>query len=262
MTSLSPESFAGTYGTDIELTKQAFDSLASGKTIVLGVSGKLGAGKDSVAPIMISRLGHRDALHEFFAKPLKDEVDQVIELIIKSESRQQAIVEIIKQQNILESQSKIIVMRLWDEVKSGLVKSSRTRTDNTRFGLQFWGTDIRRYQDDGYWVKIAIQSTLEKLATGYSVFVTDPRFENEIDALTALGDLGSYTVRLKVSPEEQARRIFQRDNIYPTKEALNHISETALDKYEALGKFTIVIDTDNLTQEEVVEAALLGIKSV
>lgn len=260
MTTLSPPSFASTYGTDLALTEQAFALLSSGEVIALAVSGRMGAGKDSAAPLISEGLGYNDAFHEFFAKPLKDEVDRVIELVANAKSRGDAASSIVQQQSVLDSQAKIVVTRLWDEVKSGEVQSSRTRTENTRFALQYWGTDIRRYQDKDYWVKIAIRSTLESLAGGQSVFVTDPRFENEIDALSALDNAGAYTVRLKVSPEVQSARIFARDGIYPTAEALNHISETALDDYEAQGKFTVLIDTDELDEDQVVEASLEGIR--
>lgn len=258
MTPLPPSDFASIYGTDRTLTEKAFAAIASGEVIVLAVSGKLGAGKDSVAPIVVEQLEYSDALHEFFAKPLKDEVDQAIELVKTHATQEAAAVAIAEDQNISLEQATIVVSRLWDEVKSRLVTNSRVRTDNTRFVLQFWGTDIRRTQDQNYWVKIAISSTIDKLAAGNSAFVTDARFENEIDSLT---DLGAYTVRLKVSPDVQAARILARDGIVPTDEARNHISETALDDYEALGRFTVVVDTDTLSRDEVVNEILTVIRA-
>lgn len=258
MTRLLPSEFSANYGTDTELTLAAFNALESGVAKLLAVSGKLGSGKDSAAPPVMTALGHPDAIHEFFAKPLKDEVDEVIASILNSSEKHLAVRAVCGEQNISLEQANIVVARLWDEVKSGQVASSRTRTDNTRFVLQYWGTDIRRSQDENYWVKIAIRSIIEKLAAGKSVFATDARFENEIDSLTSLG---AFTVRLKVSPEVQAARIIGRDGIKPTEEALTHISELALDDYEAKGLFSVVVDTDTLTKDKVVETILEAINS-
>lgn len=259
MAAITPSSFASIYDTDLTLTERAFHAIKSQKAIVLAVSGKLGAGKDSVAPPVMKELGHANAIHEFFAKPLKDEVDQAIFIISESLTAEIAANFISTQQNITPAQAIVVVTRLWQEVKSGAVLTSRTRTDNTRFVLQFWGTDIRRIQDENYWVKLAIASTLEKLAAGNSVFVTDARFENEIDSLAALG---AYTVRLKVSKDVQANRIKARDGMTPTDEARNHVSETALDHYETLGQFTVVIDTDLLSSAAVVLDILAEIDRV
>jgi cytidylate kinase len=258
MPQLQASNFAVKYGTDPVLTERAFATLATGSAVVLAVSGKLGAGKDSAAPLIMEELEHGDALHEFFAKHLKDEVDQVIELVKAHDTQVDAAMATVEDQLVPFEQAAVVVARLWDEVKSGRVAHSRIRTDNTRFALQFWGTDVRRTQDDNYWVKLAIASTIERLADGESVFVTDARFTNEIDSLTALG---AYTVRLKVSPEVQAARILARDGIVPTDEALHHVSETALDRYEELGLFTAVVDTDHLTREEVVAEALAAIRA-
>ena len=258
MTPLQPSDFAATYGTDLKLTERAFSALESREAVVLAVSGKLGAGKDSVAPLVIADLEHADAIHEFFAKPLKDEVDQAIEIVKSIATPEDASEAIALQQGVSFEQASHVANLLWSEVKAGVVTNSKMRTDNTRAVLQFWGTDVRRNQDDNYWVKLAIASTIEKLSAGESVFVTDARFPNEIDSLTALG---AFTVRLKVSTEVQAARIFARDGIVPKPEALAHISETALDEYERLGRFTAVVDTDSLTRDEVVAEALAIIRA-
>lgn len=51
--------------------------------------------------------------------------------------------------------------------------------------LQQWGTEYRRKQYAGYWVKLA-NDRVKKLG-GLSVVVTDVRFQNEVDWVHSLG---------------------------------------------------------------------------
>lgn len=256
MPPLSPSAFAERYAVSPKLAEQAFSNLASGVVAALAVSGKFGSGKDTAAPPVMEALGHSEAVHEFFAKPLKDEMNNVIDLIRSAESQGVAIRAVSASEGVTLADATAVVTRLWDDVKNGAVQNSKDRTDASRFALQYWGTDVRRTQDQNYWVKIAIGATIEKLAAGESVFVTDARFPNEIDSLE---DLGAFTVRLKVSPKVQEQRIQSRDGIVPSEEARRHISETALDEYEREGRFTVVVDTDILDREQVVEAILTGL---
>lgn len=255
---LSAADFAARYDLDPELVKRAYDNLASGRAILLGVSGKLGAGKDTVAPLLVSGLGYDDAIHEFFAKPLKDEVTEAMLYISRSETHEQGANKIHLHQNVPYAKALLITQRLWADVKDSGIMSSYTRTTDTRFALQHWGTEIRRSQDLNYWVKKAIGSAVAKIAEGVTAYVTDARFENEIDAIH---DLGGYTVRLKVSREVQHQRIVARDGIAPTDEALNHSSEIALDEYEAQGRFRVIVDTDELDLDGVVKEAVAGIRA-
>lgn len=246
---ISADEFAQRYDVKPELSRLAQHFITSRDVIVLGVSGKLGAGKDTVAPLVLDGLGYSDPVHEFFAKPLKDEVTDAIGRILNANTIDNAARSIASGQNVDIPKAQVIATRLWEDVKSGEVVTSYKRTPATRFALQYWGTDIRREQDLNYWVKRAISMTVNQVSAGVSVFVTDARFENEIDALTAFG---AHTVRLVVSPEEQTRRIIERDGVAPSKEATDHISETALDSYEKLGKFDVIVDTDEKDLQEVV----------
>lgn len=256
-TPLSARDFAKRYGIDEELVRKAQNFIQSKQSIFLGVSGKLGAGKDTVAPLVLDELVYFDVKHEFFAKSLKDEVTQTIVIVHGSMTVEEAAERISKELNVELEKAHNVAERLWDDVKSGRVDNSYTRTASTRFALQYWGTEVRREQDVDYWVKKAMSSAVQLVAGGHSVFVTDARFENEIDAIS---ELGAYTVRLMVSRKIQIERIIKRDGSSPTEEALNHTSEISLDKYESEGNFTVLVDTDNLTKDEVVAAVAQGIR--
>ena len=257
MSMLSPKTFSEVYQVDEDLVLAAQEKIKNKDVLVLGVSGKLGAGKDTVAPLVLDSLGYTNSVHEFFAKHLKVEVTEAIQKVKDSSTLGSAIDRIELEQNVERDKAELIVDNLWTDVKSGLVADAYIRTSSTRFALQFWGSDIRREQDPNYWVKKAIRSTVTNAAEGKSVLVTDARFENEIDALMALG---AFASRLHVSADVQRERIFNRDGIYPSSEALNHISEISLDRYERNSFFDVVVDTDIHNKFEVAGIIVDAIK--
>lgn len=66
---------------------------------------------------------------------------------------------------------------------------SKPYTPEIRMFLQWWGTELRRAQDEDYWVKKGM--ALADEASGYShlVVVTDVRFANEAKAIVAAGGM-------------------------------------------------------------------------
>lgn len=250
---MNPEDFAEKYDTQLSATKAAFENIKTGEAIALAVSGKLGAGKDTAAPLVMDGLGAVNRFQEVFAKPLKDEITFLIKKMMESNDKSEIIRINAAHMKAPQDQVALVVNRLWNDVKTGKVKSSYDRTADSRFAVQYWGTEVRRNQDLNYWVKRAIKPSIEQLANGVSVFVTDARFENEIDSLVSLG---AFTLRLKVSREKQIERIIARDGSPPTEEALMHISEISLDNYENAQRFTAIVDTDNLSASQVVDEAV------
>lgn len=244
------------YEVDRKLVRSAADKLKNGSVALLAVSGKLGSGKDTIAPLVMEQMGSLDenTVHESFARPLRTEIDEVINIIKCSENVGQSTSRIVKKFGVKRDDARVVAHVLYPVVSTGEVTSAYQRTPETRKALQYWGTDVRRAQDDNYWVKRAINSCLEHLASGKSVYVTDARFPNEINAIiTAAGN----AIRLNITPETQDKRIWARDQIAISDNARNHISETALDTYP---HFHAIIETDNLTIEEVVYESMKGIR--
>ena len=252
---MNSSTLAKFYDLPIDQTDDALRNIDKKSVSFLCASGKLGSGKDTVAPKVIDRLGFSSELadHNFFAKPLKDEINDVISIIRNSEVWQDAVNNISLQLRASKVGSETAVDSLWKEVKSGAVKSSYDRTDSTRFTLQFWGTEVRRAEDVNYWVKRSVAPAIQELSNNKSVFFTDARFPNEIDAINALNGL---SIRLLVSPEVQSQRIMARDGVTISEATRNHASEIALDDYK---NFTSIVDTDFLTPDGVVEEALKDI---
>lgn len=211
--------------------------------LFLVVSGKMGAGKDTIAPLVLERLGYTDTKHLAFADPLKNEVNLVIQIIQESDTPREAIDLVNEKLNTTKAFD--IVVTLYGDVKNGVVTSGYDKTTTTRLALQYWGTEVRRSQDENYWVKRTIAECNSVMNKNTSVYITDARFPNEVDA-TVMN--GAVHVRLIINEEEQRKRILKRDGIEISPDSLVHTSETALDDYEAALK----VDTSGVSVDEVV----------
>lgn len=245
--SLTPQELADKYDLPIEIAELGSANLNYGNAHFLTISGKIGAGKDTVAPLVLDAMNipESNREHDFFAKPLKEEINKVLEIIRGSSSVESAISMTMQILDVPIENAVQTVDYLWEDVKSGSVQSSYDRTKNVRSALQYWGTDVRRTQDDKYWIKKALSKVFVLLAEGKSVYITDSRFPNEVNAVV---ESGGTTIRLLVSPEVQEKRIMGRDGIQITAEARNHVSETALDDYT---DFHVIVDTDTADSIEV-----------
>lgn len=224
---------------------QAIKNLEEGKVKVLAVSGKKGSGKDTFTAELGKHLGTPFTMYAFAAE-LKAEAQQmfnIIEMLHKSGSTEDMIVNDLIQVYRLWSIPFIIknmhlfVQGIIEDLKNGISPDSYKRSPGVWRGLQLLGTDIRRQQDNDYWVKKTIAHIVKKLSEGISVFVSDVRFLNEIKAME---DLGAPTIRMEVTPEVQRERLIGRDGTAPTQEALTHPSEVSLDDYV----FDIVVDNN------------------
>lgn len=202
--------------------------------------GGLGAGKDTMRELLIETLGIDKEYHFSFALPLKDEANRFIESVKEGKSDE----DIANEFGISIEDAKESIKILGETPKSYPEINSRSRTPEIRRFLQYWGTDVRRKQNLNYWVDIAEKMIKEKLNAGYTVIVTDGRFNNEYDLVNKLG---GYTVCLNVSEDERCKRVLERDGIIPSKDALNHASEKDWRTYD---NFTYKISSDNLTPEE------------
>lgn len=219
--------------------------------ILVAVTGKIATGKDTVGKSLMEELGHTDYLHTAFAAALKQEVNVAIkslrQTMVNGGDKTAALADLrLHFPDIPVEWLERVRDSLWDEIRAAKVFDSYTRTDGVRQALQWWGTDIRRAQKDSYWVDRLLDQAVPALEAGTSVLVTDVRFPNEADALL---DIGGYVIRLDVSREIQAARLFQRDGVVLTPDKENHKSEISLDDYD---KFTLRVNNDYLTIDQAV----------
>lgn len=216
----------------------AVKRIQSGETKIVAVSGKKGSGKDSISEALAKKTG-KTYLITSFAKALKNTAqelfDRTIYLHAEHGYTDDMIVNDLIQRNQLEEVPYItqsmhsLVQGILEDHANGIVPNSWKRSPGAWRGLQLWGTEIRRRQDDLYWVKKTVAEMLQECLTKDYVFVADARFFNEIKAMETLG---ATTIRMNVSPEVQKVRLTSRDGSSPSPEALSHPSETELDNYE------------------------------
>lgn len=199
-------------------------------TFVVGVSGKIGSGKDYLTGKLIEELNSRgrSTAHTSFAKPLKKELGDIINLLKENRnlSRYGASILVSERFNMTEEQAGWLVIRLYPELDIEDL-DGWSRTLGVRGCLQLLGSEIRRAQNPSYWTD-KFFAEVETIDADY-VFVSDGRFPNEMDAIKSKNGV---TFRLEIPEETLLSRRMNRDGITYTDEQLNHMSETSLDDYE------------------------------
>jgi hypothetical protein len=199
-------------------------------TFVVGVSGKIGSGKDYLTGKLIEELNSRgrSTAHTSFAKPLKEELGEIINLLKENRTlgRYDASALVAERYNMTEEQAGWLVTRLYPELDIEDL-DGWSRTLGVRGCLQLLGSEIRRAQNPSYWTD-KFFAEVETIDADY-VFVSDGRFPNEMDAIKSKNGV---TFRLNISEETLLSRRMNRDGITYTDEQLNHMSETSLDDYE------------------------------
>ena len=204
---------------------------------IIGVSGKIGSGKNYLAEQLIKelhKLGY-STTEASFASSLRNELDRIIKTIkvdvLDNVTYDEIITHIEDIHKMSYEDAQILFEILVDDVVNIDGLNAHSRTESMRRALQHLGTDIRRKTDSEYWVK-EFHRTVPK---SDFVLVTDVRFPNEADSVVESGGL---MIRLDVSPEVILQRIQSRDGLKYSEEALAHPSEVALDSYD---KFDYIV---------------------
>lgn len=215
-------------------------------------TGKMGAGKDTVGQATADVL-FPDGFHASFATALKEEVQQMINIITEnSDASREALIDTITVHfeeagdPVTADHAAFVIDQLRPSIRERGTVSSYDRYPEMRVVLQNWGTEVRRTQNPDYWVEKLLVLAVGMLATGRSVYVTDARFPNEVEAVRRVG---GYAIRLNVSRDVQIERLTQRDGKRPDVTSFEHPSETSLDGYV---DFDVVIDTDTQGVDSIV----------
>ena len=237
---LSNTAAAVALGVHPDVAEAAAANLAANNVTFLVVSGKMASGKDTVALAVMDALGidAADRHHHYYANALKDEVDAMLAHMAIFTATHPGLgrrtahlllaEQLVTAFNLSYPDALFYAGDLYTEAVATPGLHARQRTVVMRQALQHHGTNVRRTQNENYWVSAALLPVYADLAAGTSVFVTDARFPNEIESAA---ELGGFTTRLLISASEQARRIQARDGLGADLSVLTHASETALDDY-------------------------------
>jgi len=200
----------------------------------LAFSGWMASGKDTVALEAMRRLGEQEPVRLSFADPIRDEVADLLRLLREGCGDDS----IAAAMNCRPEQVAVVRGHLEGDLQSGVELHPRSRTESMRRTLQVWGTDVRRAQDPDHWVRASLKEADRNLQQGRSVYYTDMRFPNEVEALRKAG---FHTIRIRISRSTQAERLAGRDQLAHRADALLHPSETALDDYQ---NFHQIVEND------------------
>jgi hypothetical protein len=242
----SVEEAALSVGVEASIAARAAHNVTSGAAFGVLFSGSQGAGKDTVAPAVLARLGVPNSAHCGVSHAIKDEMDVIIAAISSTDDRSVAVRAVADAVDLREDHAEAIVSILWSATRDpqhGL--TGRTRTPEIRLALQYHGHEARIDTHPGYWISACYRRVVPLLAEDRVVYLTDGRFPAEVEMARRLG---LYTVRLLVSPEVQFERIMRRDGHAPDPASLQHASERLLDDYDG---FHLMVDNSRDLEETV-----------
>lgn len=234
--------------------KQALSNLAGHTACWVVVSGKMGSGKDTVAPLVPPALGYTDVERVGYSDPMKAEYQTIIDMFGEApyyiDLEQEVTSPLVTQLGYKPQHAAAAAELVLGVLQSAPGKvGGWDRTNANRLVLQNIGADWRTEDDEAYWSKRVTVTCLEKIADGTSVYLTGGRFEPDVAIPQAMG---AKIIRLDVSQEVQLKRLLDRDGVVPTEEELSHPGEVALDEWS---HFDVRID-NNGTLEECMKALL------
>ena len=203
------------------------------------IAGKMGYGKDYVGNLIKDNFSNVEKIS--FAYALKEEVEYIINLIRNNSSLEH----IAYEMNVSKDEIKplYIAMIAFKDINELTVKK---KNSTIRFMLQYWGTDVRRKNNENYWVQKTVDKILEINKLGNVALITDGRFPNE---LKGVSELNGITIQLDISREKQIENLLNRDGILPNKEAFNHPSETSYLEYK---DFDLILTEDVLSDNDLI----------
>lgn len=221
---------------------------------IISFSGGISTGKDTFGNVYKNLIENKNnkVLHYSFAGPLKNEVNELIELIRNNSS-----FSIIKNKfhDVSDEDLLLVIDLIQSDLETNPYLNSTDRTPNIRKVLQFWGTDVRRKSDENYWVNKGKEAILDAVNNNKYVYITDSRFTNELEMLK---EIGAKLILLEVELHEQIKRVKARDGLDLTIEMITHPSETDHKKYDG---YDYTINTTNLNSLEI-EGVLLKIEEI
>lgn len=203
------------------------------------IAGKMGYGKDYVGNLIKDNFSNVEKIS--FADALKEEVEYIINLIRNNSSLEHIAYEMNVSKD--EIKSLYIAMIAFKDINELTVKK---KNSTIRFMLQYWGTDVRRKNNENYWVQKTVDKILEINKLGNVALITDGRFPNE---LKGVSELNGITIQLDISKEKQIENLLNRDGILPNKEAFNHPSETSYLEYK---DFDLILTEDILSDKDLI----------
>lgn len=243
---MTMKQIAEKYNLDKVKLNKAINILEEKDSFFYAMGGKMGSGKDTIGGLIKVRMINKgikvDKLS--YSNLMKDEVNQVVNMFNSKIN----LLDIANKLNTSESE----IFNLLD-ILDGTNLTKRTKS--TRQAIQYWSTEVRRKQDEDYWVNKMIEQVIDKVIDGKSVFISDVRYPVEVESITSIQ---GKVVKLDVPENIRVKRVWERDGREPSEEELNHASEKGLDDYKI--KLTFNGNKEPYQLAEDITEFILGVK--
>lgn len=230
---------------DVDVLLKAQTLLKEKTSSWIVVSGKLASGKDTIGPLVQPALGYTNCVRLGFGDTIRVEANQAIKILTAREESDDFLAgEISEKMNLKLKYAKKLVTMLRDLVKEPDNNvTAFTRTDLMRDVLINFGSEWRLEDDPAYWARQLGALSLQNISNGNNVYLTGGRYLPDVEVAQ---DLGAKIIRIDVTEEVQAARLWERDGLLPDKSVINHPSETALDNWP---RFDVRVDNNGTVEE-------------
>ena len=231
--------------------------------VLIGLSGKMAAGKDTVAAHLAPRLPHETSTATVsFAAGLKNEVAHLVQIIDQHDfDPGDAAKDVMAATGGTEDQEDYIADSICLDVRENGrdVVWNGAKTSRRREAFQYWGTNVRKASNPSYWIDLLSQEVDRIMTGGDSVVVTDVRFPDEA---AYIRNNGGTLVRIEADIHVRNARLDARDRpgqppapSWYYHHMQSHASETALDDH----CFDLIVRND---EDEVTEPVRLILEHV
>jgi Domain of unknown function (DUF1937) len=154
---------------------------------IIALAGAAGAGKDTAADYLVSQYGFvkiafADALREEAAAAFGVGIGQFLDRAKKDEPRYQFALSNCTDAAFVKVAIDLAISNnpSFTGTRDAAQNIALTAPRSPRQILQWWGTEYRRSQNDGYWLG-GLSEKLDPLPETQSVVITDCRFVNEVN---------------------------------------------------------------------------------
>jgi hypothetical protein len=209
----------------------------------IGLCGFAGAGKDSVADILVAHAGFRkiafaDALKAELCNAFHVEPLVFIRPDLKTLSMPELALERCTEVGYVDAAIRVAASNpgTWEGMREVM-----TRPRTPRETMQLWGTEYRRAHDDRYWTRQVVEhiTYARRHLSQRGFVITDCRFQNEVETLRAIGGRLWQVKRPGVDAGGTHRSTTEGSEFHPeavinNSHDMKHLQQLVLGEYWAL----------------------------
>lgn len=219
------------------------------KKHIIGLTGLAGVGKDTVADLLVTHCGFRklafaDALRAEVAEGFGIDMRLLTDPATKNEPSDALALRKCQHRPFIYAVVGTLALREEGPQNHADWALFLAAPRSPRQIMQWWGTEYRRTQEPRYWSRQLLQRVVYYQRDGGTRFiVTDVRFANEGDTLSAIGGLLWQVTRPGVDPETTPEgkhvsatdgSLFKPSTVIANARDIRHLQQLVLSEFFAL----------------------------